>query len=74
VERAGVNGGQSRAEAERYRTEGRWRDRTFLDDLAAVRSAIAAAFAPYLKERGAARWCDKSLDTVMWVDLVGPDL
>jgi protein-tyrosine sulfotransferase len=37
---------------------------------AAMRSAITAAITAYLEERGAARWCDKSLDTVMWADLV----
>ena len=37
---------------------------------AAIRSAIEAAFVNYTKARGATRWCDKSLDGVLWADLV----
>jgi hypothetical protein len=37
---------------------------------AAIRSAIEAALAHYTKARGATRWCDKSLDGVLWADLV----
>jgi hypothetical protein len=35
-----------------------------------IRAAVEAAFVPYLAGRGAARWCDKSLDTLPWAGLV----
>jgi hypothetical protein len=34
--------------------------------VAAIRSAIEDALAAYMKERGATRWCDKSLDGVLY--------
>lgn len=37
---------------------------------AGIRAAVEAAFVPYLAGRGAARWVDKSLDTLPWAGLV----
>lgn len=38
--------------------------------VAAIRSAIESALAAYMKERGATRWCDKSLDGALWAGVV----
>lgn len=38
--------------------------------VAAIRSAIEDALGAYMKERGATRWCDKSLDGVLWAGVV----
>jgi hypothetical protein len=36
----------------------------------AIRSAIESALEAYQEDRGATRWCDKSLDNALWADVV----